>query len=121
MKVDKAVFQIYTIPRQRFDGTFTRSGVEGDCNKPGYSGQPILSDAVTHNPTSIGITNMVFSRAFCAVVGAQANFAGTIFTGVARGKRYEVSLCGAINTAGAGANYLPGDTAGTVNSGGVYV
>lgn len=73
------------------------------------------------NPTSIGLTNMVFSRAFCAVIGAQASFAGTSFAGVSRGKRYEISLCGAVNTAGAGANFLPGDTAGTINSGGVYV
>lgn len=41
-------------------------------------------------------------------------------TGFATGKRYQVSTNGIINTYGGGANYLPGDAAGTTATGGQY-
>jgi hypothetical protein len=63
-----------------------------------------------------------FSTAF-----AVAEWAGTInvfrqtFTGAAHGPRYNAQSNGIISTNGAGANYLPGDAAGSVSTGGLYL
>lgn len=46
---------------------------------------------------------------------------GVVRTGAALGKRYRVDTNGVINTSGAGINFFPGDVAGTVANGGVYV
>lgn len=43
------------------------------------------------------------------------------FVGSATGKRYHVMGNGVIETDGAGANYFPGDAAGTEDSGGIYL
>lgn len=43
-----------------------------------------------------------------------------VFFGVATGSRYAAQLNGVINTAGGGANYLPGSTAGSSATGGQY-
>lgn len=45
---------------------------------------------------------------------------GTTLSGSATGKRYSVTLNGVINTFGGGANYWPGDVAGTTAAGGQY-
>jgi hypothetical protein len=42
------------------------------------------------------------------------------FTGAATGKRYDVTENGVISTAGGGANYFPGNAAGTTATGGQY-
>ncbi len=63
-----------------------------------------------------------FSTAF-----AQANRAGVVnangslFLGLATGKRYDVATNGVVYTSGGGANFLPGNAAGTAASGGQYV
>jgi len=59
-----------------------------------------------------------FSSAF-ALVDSPALLlaAGNTFTGSATGKRYDASLGGVINTAGGGANYFPGNSAGTATTG----
>lgn len=44
----------------------------------------------------------------------------SVFSGPATGQRYIASLNGAINTGGGGANYFPGDVAGTTVTGGQY-
>ncbi|HHY49478.1 MAG TPA: DUF2793 domain-containing protein [Alphaproteobacteria bacterium] len=46
---------------------------------------------------------------------------GCTFTGAATGKRYDVASNSAIFTNGAGATYLPGDTAGSTATGGLYI
>lgn len=46
---------------------------------------------------------------------------GNTFSGSATGTRYDVSANGVINTAGGGANYLPGDAAGASATGGQYI
>ncbi len=45
---------------------------------------------------------------------------GTVYTGGATGKRYSSIKNGAIDTFGGGANYYPGDVAGTTDGFGVY-
>lgn len=51
---------------------------------------------------------------------ATANFAGCTFVGAATGSRYQIFANGVIITGGAGANFLPGNSAGTTLTGGVY-
>jgi hypothetical protein len=46
---------------------------------------------------------------------------GNTFSGAATGKRYNAVSNGVIRTNGAGANYLPGDAAGTTTTGGQYI
>jgi len=62
-----------------------------------------------------------FSIAFAyGTAGGMAVLNGNTFNGIATGKRYDVTLNGAINVQGAGVNYLPGDVAGTTATGGQY-
>jgi hypothetical protein len=58
--------------------------------------------------------------ALCSGSGAYIQHTGGSFTGPATGARYALSLNGAINTAGAGANYFPGNAAGTNDGTGAY-
>ncbi len=55
---------------------------------------------------------------FAGLIDSASTFAGTFAT--VTGKRYDVSQNGVINTGGAGANYFPGNVAGTTASGGQY-
>lgn len=61
-----------------------------------------------------------FSGAF-AIVDSPAFIlaAGNTFSGAATGKRFDATLNGVINTSGGGANYFPGNAAGT-NPTGLY-
>lgn len=57
------------------------------------------------------------------VLGTTAGMAvlnGNAFSGAATGKRYDLTLNSAVNVAGAGAAYLPGDASGTTATGGEY-
>lgn len=45
---------------------------------------------------------------------------GVVFSGSATGSRYVAALNGVINTGGGGANYFPGNSAGTTATGGQY-
>lgn len=63
-----------------------------------------------------------FATAFAeAVWSASVNCWGQVFTGAAHGPRYLAASNAIITTNGAGANYLPGDVAGAVQSGGLYI
>lgn len=63
-----------------------------------------------------------FSEEFAgADLGGIIVAAGNTYSGLATGKRYELTTNGVINTQGGGPNYLPGNAAGTVGSGGQYV
>ena len=46
---------------------------------------------------------------------------GNTYTGAATGTRYAATNNGAVNTNGGGATYFPGNGAGTVSGGGLYV
>lgn len=62
-----------------------------------------------------------FSTAFGnASFGGVAVVGSVTFSGSATGPRYAIVSNGVINTNGAGATYLPGDTAGTLATGGQY-
>lgn len=73
------------------------------------------------DPTTITVSNApAWNTAFCRVVNGAASFGATTISGSATGKRYDASLNGVINTFGGGANFLPGNAAGTTASGGQY-
>jgi len=62
-----------------------------------------------------------FSSAFALTVFGYMNVSGDTWSGAATGPRYSSSLNGIINTGGGGANYLPGNAAGSTATGGQYV
>ena len=72
-----------------------------------------------HTITLSGTPN--FSSSFCVAAAGFVIFQGTVFSGSATGARYSVNMNGVISVNGAGANYLPGDAAGSTASGGQYV
>lgn len=62
-----------------------------------------------------------FSSGFVEAVLASVVGANSVtFSGAATGPRYYAAGNGVLNTSGAGANYFPGNAAGTVSSGGQY-
>jgi hypothetical protein len=61
-----------------------------------------------------------FSVAFAEVIDGSLIAQGVTFSGSATGVRYLASLNGTINTNGGGANYFPGNSAGSTASGGQY-
>ena len=64
---------------------------------------------------------MLFRSAYAYVesAGVYQSYSMT-FSGSATGSRYTVNLNGAVYTAGAGANYFPGNAAGSAATGGQY-
>jgi hypothetical protein len=91
----------------------------------GGAARHILADTVA--AVSAGFSRTItltgtpnFSAGFVAATGVAAvRSAGNTYSGACTGKRYDASVGGAINTFGSGANYFPGDVAGTA-TGGVY-
>ena len=63
-----------------------------------------------------------FAQGFCNPgFGSSAIVNGNTFSGAATGPRYAVDSNAVLYTGGAGASYLPGDTAGSATNGGQYV
>jgi len=81
------------------------------------------SGIITVSSRTVTITGTpAFSTAFClaqttGIVVANSN----TYSGSATGVRYNASLNAVINTGGGGANYLPGNSAGTTATGGQYI
>jgi hypothetical protein len=63
-----------------------------------------------------------FSGAFCYQVpgGSNVRANGNTYSGAATGKRYDIQLNAVCAVLGAGANYFPGNAAGTTATGGQY-
>lgn len=94
----------------------------------------IVGSAAYHNNCGVGgallcfgITvtlsgTPAFSGAFIrAHTGGAAQMNGNTYSGSATGKRYDAFANGVINTFGGGANYFPGNVAGTAGTtGGEY-
>jgi hypothetical protein len=67
------------------------------------------------------LNNPLFTSAFAiATMNSNLGFHNTSFVGTARGSRYAASMNSVINTVTGNVNFLPGDAAGTVASGGIY-
>lgn len=77
-------------------------------------------DCCNAQVTLVGIPN--FSIAFCESVQlGLCNVWGNTYTGAATGARYAAASNAVIQTNNAGANYFPGNAAGTVGTGGLYL
>jgi hypothetical protein len=80
-----------------------------------------VGSSVNTNGRTITITGTPnFTSYFVDASFAMAYCYGMTFSGSATGARYNVSLNGVIFTNGGGANYLPGNAAGTTATGGQY-
>lgn len=83
----------------------------------------IVKAEIQCNQVTLTISGTVnFSGSFvtCVVLGL-LNMFSTSISGAATGKRYTVASNSVVFTNGAGANYLPGNSAGTTDSGGLYL
>ena len=69
--------------------------------------------------TLIGTPAFSAAFAYCTRLGIISSM--LIFSGSATGPRYSIDSNGVIYTAGAGANYFPGNSAGSTSSGGQYL
>jgi hypothetical protein len=101
-------------------GNYTISGSGGagssHLNAVGTGKLRIQSITVTLTGTP------AFSSGFVSCLRLGVAFLnGNTFSGSATGKRYDVSENSVVFVSGAGANYLPGDAAGTTATGGQYV
>ncbi len=76
----------------------------------------------TYTPPTVTLTGTpawVTAFAYAFTAGAIST-AGVTFSGASTGKRYLADANATINTFGSGANYFPGDVAGTVSGDAVY-
>jgi hypothetical protein len=86
-----------------------------------------MAGGFTAGQWSCLITNVsspVYSRAFCYVeMGGVAEFAPgfTTFSGTPQGPRFNVNTNGVIRCSGGGLSFLPGNQAGIIATGGVYI
>lgn len=85
----------------------------------------VLFGGLINSITAITVTNTGtnnFSNAFAVAQypATLRHFSATFTGGTITGKRYAVSLNGVIDTNGGGANYFPGNSAGTAATGGQY-
>lgn len=85
-----------------------------------YSGGGIITNA--GNVITVTLTGTpAFSGAFAMSLNGGFLYAGgNTYSGAATGKRYDASANGIINVAGGGANFFPGNVAGTAGTGGQY-
>jgi hypothetical protein len=82
----------------------------------------IFAGVVQNEATSVALSGTpAFAGGFATAedLGLVRSF-GMVFSGTATGPRYTAFGNGVIETQGSGAAYFPGDTAGTVSTGGVY-
>jgi hypothetical protein len=89
-----------------------------------FNGSIIMSQADTTKTMPITLQNTPnFAQQFCVAHsgGAVYVYSGCTYSGTsATGSRYTAVLNGVINVAGRGASFLPGDSAGTLSTGGQY-
>jgi len=98
------------------DGNYAISGAQArhlSADQKGFI--EISSRTVT-----ITGTPAIAAFAFAAEV-AMVRAASVTFSGAATGVRYSVSENAVVQTSGGGASYFPGDVAGSITTGGVYV
>ncbi|MFV2054222.1 DUF2793 domain-containing protein [Aliiroseovarius sp. YM-037] len=108
----------------RIDGG--RLEIDGDVTILGGAARHFFCEAGGQLIASAGTVALSgtpdFSAEFGAVDGlALADLSGIAFSGSATGPRYAVTRNGVVDTGAAGAGFLPGDSAGTVATGGQYL
>jgi hypothetical protein len=93
--------------------------ISGPADRHWYSDFGGLIQATNLTITITGTPNFATAFAQCVRTGAML-VSGNTFSGSATGTRYNASLNAIIDTFGAGANYLPGNAAGSTATGGQY-
>lgn len=100
----------------QFNNSYAISG--GGTYHLRADGGAIFAEGITVTLTG----TPTFSGAFAIAQNTgQLYVGGNTYSGSATGIRYNVSAVSVIRTYGAGASYLPGDTAGVTSTGGQYV
>lgn len=93
--------------------------ISGNATLHMYCDSSIIYTGATVTVTASGARAFTI---FAASLSAGVIFgSGGTYSGTFTGKRYEVSLNGVVQTYGGGANYFPGNAAGTTATGGQYV
>jgi hypothetical protein len=73
------------------------------------------------NAATVTVTGTpAFTTFALSTFASTMEFYGTTFSGAATGKRYEATLNAVIYTSAGGANFFPGNSAGTTSTGGQY-
>lgn len=96
-------------------GAYTISG-----NAYGHLGAGAMCRIALASATVTVSGTPAFTAFALATFGGVMEFYDSTFSGAATGKRYDLSRNGVIFTGGGGANYFPGDSAGTAVTGGQY-
>lgn len=95
---------------------YTITGGAGNSHAECQQGAEILANAITVTLTG----TPAFTRFVNCFRNSTVGYFSTVFSGSATGTRYNAALNGTIFTNGGGANYFPGNAAGTTSTGGVY-
>lgn len=99
------------------EGDFSVSGNSDFCMVAIASGVISLNNTTT--VTVSGTPAWGTACAYTSMTGVIYS-SGPVWSGAATGTRYSASLNGVINSGGGGANYFPGDVAGSTATGGQY-
>jgi hypothetical protein len=101
-------------------GTIYATGNYSITGSATYHAWANFSGLIDTISITVTLTGTPVFTAFANVTAGQFQCYSVTYSGSATGQRYLVSLNGVIYTAGGGANYLPGNSAGTASTGGQY-
>lgn len=93
--------------------------ISGDAQRHWHAGGGIIFRGASVTLTLSGTPSFSTCFARASLMGV-LTVSGTVFSGAATGKRYDVVQNALINSGGSGATFFPGNAAGTDASGGVY-
>lgn len=100
-------------------GCIGNYAISGGATNHLFSGK---GSFISCNSVTVTITNTpAFTQFAQASAASNIESTGVTFSGGATGVRYISQLNAVINTGGGGANYFPGDSAGSTATGGQYV
>jgi hypothetical protein len=100
-----------------FNANYTISGSAGMHLRTQAGGQITYNGGLTITVSGTPSFTEFCHAELCGVILFNS---GTLYSGSATGTRYNVSLNAAVNTNGGGANFFPGNAAGTTATGGQY-
>lgn len=114
-----AAQQIRALSNGLIQNTGNNYTISGAC--PGNHIQATVAGVILFSPHTVTITGTPAFGTFMATdLGASASMFGITYSGSATGPRYSATLNSQIQTYGGGANYFPGNSAGSTATGGQY-